>query len=167
MNALRLLFASLMFVSCCTTGADEPSDREILELEARGFMDRYLAVYNRRFGHPERGAKFREELGELVTMPLMIAPPMTKPRVPASVSAFTKNFEAFVNMLDSKKVMRLEWQRVQLQILTPNKILANNVGHGLNAAGEVVYETVSLYLLVRDEGDWKIALFSPYDVKNS
>ncbi|WP_152025259.1 hypothetical protein [Congregibacter litoralis] len=83
------------------------------------------------------------------------------------MSAFTKNFEAFVNMLDSKKVMRLEWQRVQLQILTPNKILANNVGHGLNAAGEVVYETVSLYLLVRDEGDWKIALFSPYDVKNS
>ena len=167
MTTIRRFCAALLLVTCCTTSADPPTARDLLELEAKGFMDRYLEVYNRRFGHPERSEQFRRELGELVLMPLLLAPPMTRPRVPASLGAFTKNFEGFVEMLEAREVKRLVWQRVQLQVLTPNKILANNVGHGLNAAGDVVYETVSLYLLFRDEGSWKIALFSPYDPANS
>jgi len=164
-NFIRF-YAALLLATCCAASADPPSAHELLELEAKGFMDRYLAVYNRRFGHPERSEQFRRELGELVLTPLMVAPPMTKPRVPISLGAFTENFEGFVKMLESRGVTRLKWQRTQLQILTENKILANNVGHGLNAAGETVYETVSLYLLFRDEGSWKIALFSPYDTEN-
>ena len=32
--------------------------------------------------------------------------------------------------------------------------------------GNVVYETISIYLLIRDKDQWKIALFSPYDMAN-
>jgi hypothetical protein len=123
-------------------------------------------VYNRRLGNPDRSEQFRRELSEMVLMPLMVAPPMAKPRVPNSMGAFTENFEGFVSMLETSGVTRLEWQRTQMQVLTKNKILANNVGHGVNAAGEIVYETVSLYLLFRSNGKWQIALFSPYDTEN-
>jgi hypothetical protein len=166
MITISRFYAALLLAICCSASADPPSARELIEFEAKGFMDRYLAVYNRRFGHPERSEQFRRELGDLVLMPLLVAPPMTKPRVPTSLGNFTKNFEGFVSMLESKGVTRLEWQRTQLQVLTANKVLANNVGHGLNAAGEIVYKTVSLYLLFRDDGAWKIALFSPYDTEN-
>lgn len=164
----RSLLACLLLTLSYSALAD-PNERQMIELEAQAFMERYLNVYNRRFGHPERGEQFRKELGELVGMPLLVSPPTSTPRVPPSREAFTKSFEAFVRMLDTKQVARLEWERLNLQVLTRNKVLANNIGHGYNEAGELVYETVSLYLLYRDdsEGEWKIVLFSPYDIENA
>jgi hypothetical protein len=164
-TTIKRLTAVLLIICCSNTRADAPNAREILELEAAGFMDRYLAVYNRRLGHPDRSEQFRRELGDMVLMPLLVAPPRSRPRVPTSLNAFTTNFEGFVEILESRQVSRLEWQQVHLRVLSSNKILADNVGRGLNAAGETVYETASHYLLFRDDGAWKIALFSPYEVE--
>ncbi|WOJ97391.1 hypothetical protein R0137_02180 [Congregibacter brevis] len=140
------------------------ADREDIEREASDFFDAYLAVYNKRFGHPERSAQFRQELSDLVQMPLLISPPMSAPQTAPSKEAFAKNFEGFVKMLEGKSVTRLEWQETQFHVLTDNKVLANNVGFGYTDTGEIAYETVSLYLIYRHDDSWKIAMFSPYDV---
>lgn len=155
----------LMFVGSSASAV--PADREQIEREASAFFDDYLAVYNNRFGHPERSAQFRQELGDLVQMPLLISPPINAPQTPPSKEAFTKNFEGFVKMLEGKKVTRLEWKQKQLHVLTPNKVLANNIGYGYTDAGEVAYETISLYLIYRHDDAWKIAMFSPYNVENN
>ncbi len=146
-------------------GAEDDRDART-KVEVSNFMDEYLGVYNRRFGYPERSAQFREELGRLVTMPFLQSPPTTKPRVPETRAEFTKNFEGFLNMLEDKGVVRLVWAQKEFKVLTPNKVLVNNIGQGLSADNKVVYETVSLYLLYREDQGWRIAMFSPYSVEN-
>lgn len=166
MTLFKAICASLLLAMSTFVSASE-NDSQAIEREAAAFLDNYLSVYNRRFGHPERSAQFRRELGELVHMPFLQAPPTGKPLVPESLEAFTASFEGFVSMLEQKNVDRLEWQQVQLHVLTPNKVLANNIGRGLTVNGEVAYETISLYLLYRGEDGWKIAMFSPYYINNA
>lgn len=165
MKLFKVMFTTLILTLCVCANA-ETSDRQKIEEDAAAFLDRYLAVYNRRFGHPERSAQFRKELGDLVSAPMMLAPSMSKPQVPPSTDAFTQGFEGFVKMLESKNVARLQWQSVELHVLSENKVLANNVGHGITHTGELAYETVSLYLIYRVADSWKIALFSPYEMEN-
>jgi len=162
----KLILIAVLTIAANSVSA-QSADREHIEREAANFFENYLAVYNRRFGHPERSAQFRKELGNLVQMPLLISPPMNAPQTPPSKDVFTENFEGFVKMLEGKNVTRLEWQQLQLHVLTPNKVLANNIGYGYTETGEVAYETVSLYLIYRHDDSWKIAMFSPYDVKNN
>ena len=166
MNLKIFIAGCLIALACPVAAIDRPQPEagEINGLHA--FFDDYLSVYNRRFGHPERSAQFRKELGDLVRMPLLQVPPAGAPFAPESVEALGAGFERFVTMLEQRGVARLRWQQVQLNRLSENKVLANNVGHGVNEDGEVVYETVSLYLLYRDESGWRISLFNPYSLEN-
>ncbi|MEM7280876.1 MAG: hypothetical protein AAF438_04545 [Pseudomonadota bacterium] len=156
----------VLLVMCSPLSANDDGNRST-EHEVSKFMNNYLGVYNRRFGHPDRSQQFRNELGKLVVMPFLMAPPMGKPQVPESLDVFTANFESFVTMLEGKQVVRLEWAQEEYKVLTPNKVLANNIGQGLTEDGEVAYETVSLYLLYREQDGWRIAMFSPYLVENT
>lgn len=160
------VFCASLLVAFCSSGsaAAEDGGQQQIEREVAAFFDGYLAVYNQRFGRPERSAQFRQELSEQVHMPFLQSPPMSAPRVPDSVETFTSSFEGFVSMLERKGVSRLQWERMEFQVLTANKVLASNIGVGVSEDGEIVYETASLYLLYRTEGGWKITMFSPYDV---
>lgn len=132
------------------------------EHSLRTFFAEYLDIYNRRFGHPDRSAQFRSELQSVVLLPLMQAPPSSAPRVVETADVLGRNFEGFVTQLEKKGVAELRWNSVELQMLSENKAIANNIGHGVDADGNVVYETVSVYLLYRQDGKWRIFLFSPY-----
>ena len=156
----------ILLVMSLLPAAVSGSEQMQLEMEASKFMDDYLAVYNRRFGRPQRSQQFREELGNLVTMPFIQSPPTSKPRVPATREEFTKNFEGFVTMLEGRGVVRLVWAKKELRVLSSKKVLVNNIGHGLTADNEIAYQTISLYLLYREDDVWRIAMFSPYDLEN-
>lgn len=165
MNAMRLLIAGLCTFVCHAAAATGVTSSGDPGAELRAFFDDYIAVYNRRFGQPEHGERFRAEIGNLVQMPVLQVPPKGAPVAPESAAALGVNFERFVTMLEARGVARLEWLQVDVHPLSANKALANNIGRGVNGEGETVYETVSLYLLHRDdEQGWRIALFSPYDV---
>lgn len=166
MQYIKIFLISFILVVSTPNFAGDESKEENLS-QAREFFDDYLAVYNRRFGHPERSVQFRTELIGLVHDELMISPPNSPPQVLTDLQLFAKSFEGFVTGLEKKGAVRLQWKNVELKELAPNKILANNIGHGMNAEGELVYETVSLYLLFKVEGQWKIALFSPYLPENT
>ena len=167
MKTIQFIVYSLLLTVCYSVSAGvNDGERTQIEREVNAFFDEYLGVYNRRFGRSDRSAAFRKELGELVHTPLMQSPPMGPPMVPESMEAFTRGFEGFVSMLEEKEVRRLVWQQQEFQVLTPRKVLANNIGIGLTSDGQVAYETVSLYLLYRTEAGWKIAMFSPYDPDN-
>ncbi len=168
MNATRLLIAGLCAFVCQAAAASGVMPQGDPGAELRAFFDDYIAVYNRRFGQPQQGEQFRVEIGSLVQMPVLQSPPKGAPFAPESAAALGANFERFVTMLEARGVTRLEWLQVDVHPLTDNKALANNVGRGVNAQGETVYETVSLYLLHRDDDQgWRIAVFSPYDVSKT
>ncbi|MEM9302301.1 MAG: hypothetical protein AAGE01_09340 [Pseudomonadota bacterium] len=165
MKAPKLIAACLLAFACQVSVANDAVGANP-GAELRAFFDDYLSVYNRRFGRPERSAQFREDLGKVVRMPVLQVPPQGAPFAPESVASLGANFERFVTMLEQRGVAKLEWEEVDIHPLTANKALANNVGRGVNEAGETVYETVSLYLLHRDDEGWRISLFSPYNVDN-
>ncbi len=158
----------ISFILVLSTANFAGSESKVANIsQARAFFDDYLSVYNRRFGNPKGSEQFREELIALVHDSLMLSPPNSAPQVLSDMELFAKSFEGFVTSLEKKGAVRLQWKNVELRELTPNKILANNIGHGVNAEGEIVYETISIYLLYKVEGQWKIALFSPYLPENA
>lgn len=162
--ATLVVIALLLLSACQMIQADNSvsSDNTTEIKEATAFFDQYLDTYNQRFGHPERSTHFRESLKRLVTDTVMFSPPSGKPQAPPSKDEFAKGFETFVMNLEKKGVVKLQWEKVDINLLSPNKILANNVGIGVDAQGNVHYQTISLYLLVKIDEKWQIALFSPY-----
>lgn len=154
--ALALGFQSSAFA--------EQADSSYIQREATDFFHTYLGTYNKRLGQPDRDADFLAELSALVNKPFIMAPPSaTAPFYPESDELFARVFSGFVKQLERKGAVRMEWQQISIQVLTSHKVLANNIGRAFNADGEVVYETISLYLLHRSDSGWKITMFSPYD----
>ena len=162
---MKTVFAILLTLACTSILADEPDSR-LAEWEASAFFNDYLDVYNRRFGHPERSEQFRSEISTLVNFPVMQSPPTGLPFVTESKEDFGRNFEGFLIGLEKKGVSQLVWKKTSFHALSPNKVLANNIGHGVDDDGNILYETVSLYLLVKGDDGWRISLFSPYLLDN-
>lgn len=162
---MKSLFVIVVFLVCSTCFAGE-ADRLAIEQEAAAFFDEYLQVYNRRFGHPEHSQQFRAEIGAVVTMPVLQSPPTSPPFMTDSDADFGRNFEGFLVNLEKKGVTQLIWNKTDFHVLSPTKLLANNIGHGIDDHGNVLYETISLYLLVRGDEGWRITLFSPYLIEN-
>lgn len=164
----KILFQSLvglvLSLGMASLGAAQDSSAVVAEVDA--FFDRYIATYNRRFGYPARDAVFREEIVEYLNTPLLQAPPNRTPWMVDSAEQVGRNFAGFVSQLESKGVARLQWREKQLNVLSPTQVLASNVGEGVDADGNVIYETVSIYLVYNIEGRWKIISFSPYAMEN-
>lgn len=167
MNLRKLLtILSFCLFAAVPAAAEKSDDKAMIKKQASEFMASYLGVYNRRFGKPEASAQFRQELSDLVTKPFMQAPPIGQPVVP-ELKTFTRNFETFLTRLEARGVTKLQWARTEYRVLSPNKVLVNNVGQGIKADGGIGYETISLYLLHRTDEGWRIALFSPYLPENA
>lgn len=173
-----IFFNSIAFVAILifSTGTEAAKPVETLnkssqveiKQQARDFFHDYINSYNRRFKHPAKKEAFINDLSALVNMPFMMSPSnsTTLPRIFNTLDEFSPFFERFVQNLESKGAVSLQWQEINLHVLSENRILANNVGLALNAEGEKVYETISLYLIQRINNQWKIVLFSPYDFAN-
>ncbi len=168
MNFLKPTLLALVLAVFPHAGAlGAPTDAAALKQEATRFFHTYLNTYNKRLGHPEREEAFLDELSALISKPFIMAPPSANaPFYPESEEMFARAFGGFVKQLERKGGVRMEWQEINVEVLTQNKILANNIGRAFSAEGDVVYETISLYLLHRSDDGWKIAVFSPYDVGN-
>ena len=131
--------------------------------EVRVFFEAYLDTYNQRFGHPEKTAGFISSLSALIHDPFIMSPVNNPPFLLPTTADLTRGFDGFVKQLEAKGAVQLSWREVSLTQLSDHKMLANNTAVATNSDGDVVYETQSLYLLVRVDGHWNIALFSPYE----
>ena len=80
------------------------------------------------------------------------------------ISGEAQNFLGFTKNLDKQGVRSLEWKDVRIHVLTPTKALANNYAHGIDEEGNVVYETVSVYLIYKTDEGWRIQTFNPYHI---
>lgn len=160
MKLLQTLSILLLSSTCLNDAVAEAS----AEVQATEFFEQYIGLYNQRFGHPERSDMFREEMARLMFEPLLQVPPKGAPRVHESRQAFVKNLEGFVSQLEKLGVVELKYDQIQLHRLTANKLIANNIGHGLNENGDVVYKTISLYLLFRADEQWQLSVLHGYDV---
>ncbi len=163
---LWYMAAAICFLTGNASAADEKKlINEGINTEVRQFFDNYLNTYNQRFGQPDKTESFISSISALIHEPFLMSPPASAPFQPQGQNQLTQVFDGFVQNLEKKGAVKLSWQSVNLQVMTANKVLANNIGIATNKKGEVVYETISIYLLVRDEGNWKIALFSPYELE--
>ncbi len=163
MKLLSTLLASLIFVLCIgTTSSTAAIESEALEENIREMFESYINVYNRRFQSRTGDAEFREEIVQYLHTPLVMFPATSPPQVVETSAKAAANFAGFTNMLISKGVKNLEWQDLQIRVLSPNKAIANNVGHGTDAEGRLVYETVSVYLVLKSDAGWVIQTLNPY-----
>jgi hypothetical protein len=167
MTLIKTLAATLIVVvllaALPTSAAQDAAD---VEGEVRDMLERYLAVYNRRFSDAASETEFKSDIVGFLRMPLVMFPPTGAPSVIASPDEAARNFAGFTSMLKSKGVIQLRWHDRQLQVLTPTKVLVNNLGHGVDEEGNLVYETVSVYLLFKSSAGWQIQTLSPYFVEN-
>lgn len=159
----RILGFTLLLIVAPLYGAEEA---EPVAAQVDRFFDQYISTYNRRFGNPGGEAAFRAEIVEHLNIPLLQAPPNRSPMMVESAEQVGRNFAGFVAQLEQKGVERLQWQDKQLKVLSPTQVLASNVGHGVDGDGKVLYETVSIYLVYKINGRWKIISLSPYQVDN-
>lgn len=156
----------LLFLACSMThvAAQETKTDKQIKAEVRAFFDAYLDTYNQRFGHPEKAPAFINTLRTLIHTPFLMAPPNSPPFQPKDKEQLTRAFDGFVSSLEQKGAMKLMWKKVSLKVLSPHKVLANNVGYAIDADGHEVYKTVSVYLVVKVNDEWKITVFSPYEL---
>ncbi len=171
MKSFKIMTLTMtLFLSHNVTAAEIEKQPEFthaeLKAQAAQFFQIYLNTYNKRFNHPEKANDFINELSQLINEPFIMSPPKGKPFYPQTPELMTRAFDGFVQNLEQKGVTELIWKEVNFHVLTQNKILANNVGHGIDKDGKVVYETVSVYLINRDNNQWKISVFSPYTINN-
>ena len=158
--------ALLMFAQGGGAQQNSQQPASVASHEVRVFFDAYLDTYNQRFGHPDKTAEFITSLSSLIHDPFIMSPVNNPPFLLPTTADLTRGFDGFVQQLEAKGAVRLSWQEVNLTPLSEHKFLANNVGVATNSQGEVVYKTLSLYLVVRVDDQWKIALFSPYEPSN-
>lgn len=158
------LWIGLLGFSHLHAATQEKQSDEAIKAEVSVFFGAYLDTYNQRFGYPERAKTFIESLSQLIHTPFVMAPPNGKVFYPDSPELLTRSFDGFVQQLEKKGVVKLVWETESYVVLTDKKVLVNNKGLGLNGNGETVYETQSIYLAVKSEKGWKIALFNPYDI---
>lgn len=137
-----------------------------IKKEVKSFLDNYLDAYNKRIAKETSADEFIRELSVFLNTPFIIAPPKSASRYPETFEQKKQSFDGFVKSLHKKNAVKLQWREVKLRVLTDNKVLANNVGEGVDHKGRVVYETVSVYLIRKGKDGWKIVLFSPYDINN-
>lgn len=167
MKSMQLLFLPLilaMAIGASPVHAEDDSTQIIDEV--RSMFGQYMAVYNRRFNNAIDDAGYKNEIAEYLYAPLLMFPPTSKPAVLDTPEAAAENFAGFTAMLMRKGVTRLKWHDMQLQVLSPTKVLANNVGRGTDIDGNIVYETVSVYIVFKSENGWKIQTLNPYLVEN-
>ena len=161
------LIQTLLFLLLCPTCVDYAVAESSPESQATEFFEHYLDLYNQRFGHPERSDMFRSEMAKLMYEPLLQVPPKGKPIVHDSRDVFVRNLEAFVVQLEKLGVVELKYEQMQLHSLTENKLIANNIGYGFNEAGDIVYKTISIYLLYFTDNQWRLTLLHGYDTNKA
>ncbi|MCX7553650.1 hypothetical protein OS175_07150 [Marinicella sp. S1101] len=156
----------LLFLACSMThvAAQETKTDQQIKAAVEVFFEAYLDTYNQRFGHPEKAPAFIASMSALIHQPFLMTPPNTPPFQPKDKAQMTRVFDGFVSMLEQKGAIKLKWKNVSLKVLSQHKVLANNVGYAIDAEGKEVYKTASVYLLVQVDGQWQIALFSPYEL---
>lgn len=163
MKVLRTLLLSMV----CTIAAASPNTNDSLEDQALDFFEQYIGLYNHRLGHPERSDWFQTEMAKLIHAPILNVPLNGAPRATATSSEYASNLDTFIAQLESRGVSRLQYLNIQVHALTPNKVIANNLAHGFNNAGDVLFETISIYLLYQNGEQWQIAMLNAYDVANA
>lgn len=171
MKSFKILALTLtIFLSHSITAAEIEEQPKYthteLKAQAGKFFQTYINTYNKRFGHPEKANDFIDELSQLINQPFIMSPPQGKPFYPQDPELMKRAFNGFVQNLENKGATKLVWKEISFHVLTQNKMLANNVGHAVDENGNVVYETVSVYLINRVNNQWKISLFSPYTMSN-
>lgn len=167
MKSLKLLMLPMILtlsIGAAHASASDNSGQVLKEVHA--MFDAYMEVYNRRFTNVIDDEGYQTEIAQYLYAPLLMFPPTNKPAVMDTPEAAAKNFAGFTAMLMRKGVTRLKWHDMQLRVLSPTKVLANNVGRGSDVDGNLVYETVSVYVVYKSDDGWKIQTLNPYLVEN-
>lgn len=90
-------------------------------------------------------------------------------RVPSVVTEaqLYSQIEVFLDSLKKRGVSKVNWQKVDIHLLSNNMALASNVAIRYNKQGEVVDRVGASYTLSKHDKGWRIAAFSVHPVDNA
>ena len=131
--------------------------------ELISFFDQYLEEYNNYLSSPQD-----DELTFSPAhfySPTFQIPPKGKPRVAVEAKNLTPGLTQFLKGLQAEGIVRIEWRTMDIESLGFNKAIATNRAVGISADGKIQREMATIYFLHKEEGEWKIALLSPYSPK--
>lgn len=142
-----LLFTPLAFAS---NSAQSPEQ----------FMQSYLDGYEKYLAAPDNPdvawvtAHFSE--------PLVMMPP-SGPAPSATRAAFAPNIKYFIdNALKAKGVVKLEWAKLQIALLSDTQALASGLVNALDKNGATLEQRASIYLLTRGSEGWAVSVNLPH-----
>lgn len=112
------------------------------------------------------------QTGELQHTPGLYHPQVmlvSDKRVPSVVTEaqLYSQIEVFLDSLKKRGVSKVNWQKVDIHLLSNNMALASNVAIRYNKQGEVVDRVGASYTLSKQDKGWRIAAFAVHPVDNA
>lgn len=81
----------------------------------------------------------------------------------ATHEAFAPNIKYFLEeVLKKNGVVKLEWARLQVAILSDTQALASGLANALDKNGKTVEQRASIYILTKSENGWAVAVNLPH-----
>jgi hypothetical protein len=138
--------------------ASEP--KQSAKASAEAFMQDYLDGYEKYLtgGNDADVTLVTEHFSEP-----MVMMPSSGPAPMATHEDFAPNIKYFLdNALKKKGVVKLEWERLQMAILSETQALASGLANALDRNGETVEQRASIYLLTKSKDGWAVSVNLPH-----
>ena len=129
--------------------------------QIRQVFDEYMAKYNHFLSHQELKQSPQLYSRDLMLMSGRNAPSVVKNHL------FSKQISAFLTGLKQQGVARVEWEKVDIQLLSDKVALAANVAIRYTQSGKVHNRVGATYFLNKGPEGWKISAFAVHSAKNS
>lgn len=131
------------------------------EVEIQQLFTNYMAKYN----HYIQTGELQHEPG-LYHPQVMLVSDKRVPSVVTEAQLYSQ-IEVFLASLKKRGVSSVEWQKVDIHLLSNNMALASNVAVRYNKQGEVVDRVGASYTLSKQDKGWRIAAFAVHPVDNA
>jgi hypothetical protein len=156
LSLISTLILTLIFTPLSYAGESNHSPKE----SAEAFMQDYLNGYEKylKGGNDADVTLVTEHFSE----PMVMMPP-SGPAPMATHEDFAPNIKYFLdNALKKKGVVKLEWARLQMAILSDTQALASGLANALDKNGNTVEQRASIYLLTKSEEGWVVSVNLPH-----
>jgi hypothetical protein len=156
LSLILTLILTLIFAQLGYAGDSKHSSKE----SAEAFMQDYLDGYEKYLtgGSDADVTLVTEHFSE----PMVMMPP-SGPAPMATHEDFAPNIKYFLdNALKKKGVVKLEWAKLQMTILSDTQALASGLANALDKNGKTVEQRASIYILTKSKKGWVVSVNLPH-----
>jgi len=161
---MKILLLNISLLACLSVSTLASAGDSLTD-SARDFMQHYVQSYNNYLAAEEEGDIMA--VAKHFNEPAFLVSPGKKPGLVSTNEQLSKGLAFFVGSLKDKGAAKFKWEKLELQKLDKNHVLASGLVQISNDAGEVIDRKSAFYSLYKSELGWKMILNQGHDVENS